>query len=228
MGGAISAKRDKGLIQALADQIRQVALCRPLLLAVDGLSSYVGAFQRAFRSKLPRNGQSGRCRLRPWPEISIVQVVKERISGSLTIDRRIVQGSVDEIPNLLKTSQGGGAINTSYIERFNATFRQRLNWLARRTRNLAQKAETLQASMYIFSCIYNFCTYHQSLRIPFYITPTTRRWLRRTPAIAAGLTDHLWTIDELFYFKVPPPHWTPPKRRGRPSKETLRLIDRWG
>jgi hypothetical protein len=51
--------------------------------------------------------------------------------------------------------------------------------------------------------------------------------LQRTPAIAAGLTDHRWTIPELFHFQVPPPPWTPPKQRGRPSKEALHLIERW-
>lgn len=53
------------------------------------------------------------------------------------------------------------------------------------------------------------------------------RWLQHTPAIAAGLTDHRWTIAELFHFWVPPPPWTPPKRPGRPSKQTSRLIKRW-
>jgi hypothetical protein len=82
--------------------------------------------------------------------------------------------------------------------------------------------------MYILGCVYNFCTYHQSLRVPFYLTKDQCRWLRRTPAIAAGLTKHRWSIEELFLFKVPPPPWTPPKRRGRPSKVTLCLIEQWG
>jgi hypothetical protein len=61
LGGAISPHRDKALMQAVMDQVRRIALCRPLLLAVDGLPSYVKAFQRAFRSKVPRSGQPGRC-----------------------------------------------------------------------------------------------------------------------------------------------------------------------
>ena len=54
LGGVISRKRDKVLIQQLADRIRAIALCQPLLLAVDGLPSYIDAFRRAFRSKEPR------------------------------------------------------------------------------------------------------------------------------------------------------------------------------
>ena len=85
LGGVISPHRDKSLIQALAGQIRAMALCRPLLLAVDGLPSYVKAFQRAFRSKVPRFGQPGRCQGRAWSEIAIVQVVKARTAAGWNI-----------------------------------------------------------------------------------------------------------------------------------------------
>jgi transposase-like protein len=227
LGGVISRRRDQALIQSLADQIRPVALCRPVLLAVDGLASYVSAFQQAFRSPVPRWGQPGRCHLRPWSEVAIVQVVKHRLAGHLSIVRRIVQGTTQQVTKLLQFSQGGGKINTAFIERLNATFRQRLAWLARRSRNLARQPETLQAGMFVLGCIYNFCTYHDSLRVAFYLAKGGQRWLQRTPAIAAGLTDHLWTMEELFNFKVPPPPWTPPKQRGRMSKQTLALVEQW-
>ena len=64
LGGEISPHRDKALIEALVARVRAMALCRPVLIAVDGLPSYVGAFYRAFRSKLPRQGQLGRAKLR--------------------------------------------------------------------------------------------------------------------------------------------------------------------
>jgi hypothetical protein len=224
LGGVISRRRDQALIQNLADQIRAVALCRPLLLAVDGLASYVGAFQRAFRSSVPRWGQGGRCQLRPWSDIAIVQVVKHRLDGHLSVVRRIVQGCPTQVMVLLQLTQAGGVINTAFIERLNATFRQRLAPLARRSRHLAHQPETLQAGMFIVGCIYNLCTYHDSLRLPFYLAQGGQRWLQRTPAIVAGLTDHRWTIEDLLSFKVPPPRWSPPKHRGRPSRQTLQLI----
>jgi len=143
------------------------------------------------------------------------------------ISRRIVLGCAHQIAALIQASQGHGGINTAFIERLNATFRQRLSPLTRRTRTLARQPQTLQAGMYILGCVYNFCTYHQSLRLPFYLTKGRCRWLQRTPAIAAGLTDHRWNLTELFWFKVPPPRWSPPKRRGRLDKETLRLIELW-
>jgi transposase-like protein len=70
LGGVISSRRDKVLIRSLADKVRGMALCWPLLVAVDELPSYVKAFQRAFRSKLPRHGQLGRCHWRSWPELA--------------------------------------------------------------------------------------------------------------------------------------------------------------
>jgi transposase-like protein len=228
LGGAVSPQRDQGLIHRLTHQIRRVALCRPVLLAVDGLASYVSAFQAAFRSALPpRPGQTGRPRLIAWPNVAIVQVVKHRLADRLTIDRRIVQGSTTIVQRLLQTSQAGGVINTAFIERLNATFRQRLSCLTRRTRTLAQQAETLTAGMYVLGCVYNFCDYHKSLRSLVWVSRCRYHWVPRTPALAAGLTDHRWTIQELLSFKVPPPRWVPPKQRGRPSKETLRLIQLW-
>ncbi len=163
LGGAISFHRDKKLIQRLADQIQAIALCRPLILAVDGLPSYVGAFRRAFRAKLPRCGQSGRCQLVPWPDIAIVQVVKQRSDGVLHVERRIVQGCAQTIAWLRQTSQGiPGVINTAYIERFNATFRARFHPLTRRSRTLAQQPHTLHDAMYLIGCLYNFCDYPEN------------------------------------------------------------------
>jgi transposase-like protein len=227
LGGVISPKRNLELIQALADQIRQIALCRELLLAVDGLSSYLKAFQRAFRTAFREKGQLGRAGLISWPNIAIAQVVKQRQEKVLTIERRIARGCEKMIARLLIATQGGGTINTAYIERLNATFRQRLSWLARRTRNLAQQTETLMAGMFIVGCMYNFCDNHHSLRLNLSVGRRGYRWVQRTPAMAIGLADHRWSISELFFFKVPPPRWTPPKHRGRPSKAVLEFVDQW-
>ena len=228
MGGVVSPKRDLDLIQALADKLRNMALCRPLLLAVDGLASYVSAFRNAFRSKFPRPaGQTGRCKMVAWQDIVIVQVVKQRVAGVLNVERRIVQGAEDLVDRLIQTTQGKGVINTAFIERLNATFRQRINSLTRRTRTLAQRAETLVSGMYIVGCFYNFCDFHHSLRLKLSVGSFGYRWVQRTPAIAAGLTDHPWTPVELCNFKVPPPRWELPTQRGRTSSALLQLAQQW-
>jgi len=228
LGGIVSAQRDLNLIQALADKVRSMALCRPLLLAVDGLASYVSAFQNAFRSKLPRlQGETGRCKMVAWHDIALVQVVKQRVEGVLHIERRIVQGAKTMIERLIITTQGKGVINTAFIERLNATFRQRIHSLTRRTRTLAQRAETLLAGMYLVGCFYNFCDFHHSLRLKLSVGSFGYRWVQRTPAIASKLADHPWTPAELLHFKVPPARWEIPKQRGRPSTAILRLTQQW-
>jgi len=218
LGGAVSYGRNKALLKSLADQIRAWALCRPMLLAVDGLNAYVKVFQAAFRSPFKEHRGRGRPKLISWPDIAIVQVIKQRSQGDFSITRNIAQGSVDLVARLLHTSQNDGMINTAYIERLNATFRQRLAPLARRSRALARTPQTLSWGMYLVGCVYNFCTDHKSLRLPIYLPHRQVHWVSRTPALAAGLTDHRWSVLELLSFKIVPPPFVPPKRRGRPPK----------
>ncbi len=228
LGAVVSPQRDLELIQSLADCIRAMALCRPLLLAVDGLPGYPKAFQRAFRSQVPRSGKRGRPHWYAWPDIAIVQVIKRRLPAGLEIERRIVQGCPLLVKRLQRATQNApGVINTAYIERLNATFRLRLCWLTRRTRTLAKQPETLTAGLFIVGCFYNLCDPHHSLRLRLSVGRFGHHWVERTPAIAANLTDHIWTVDELLMYRVPTPRWSPPKQRGRRSKELLQLIERW-
>jgi transposase-like protein len=224
LGGVVGERRDHGLIAALVAQVHQVALCRELLLAVDGLASYVTAFRQAFRVPL-YTGKAGRPRLLPWPNIAIVQVIKRRIAGVLSVERRITQGCQEMVERVLHESQGGGCINTAYIERLNATFRQRLACLARRSRALARTPQMLEQGMHLVGCVYNFCTPHQSLRLKLYLDNHRHRWVKRTPAMAAGLTNHCWSVMEVLYFKVPPLPYEPPesKRKGRARKNLKSL-----
>jgi hypothetical protein len=93
----------------------------------------------------------------------------------------MAQGAQARAAALLAQSQGGQQLNTAFIERLNATFRSRLAPLGRRTRALARRDETLQAGMYLIGSVYNFCTDHQSLRVPG-IIGGRHKWLPRTPA----------------------------------------------
>lgn len=183
LGGVRRPKRDLRLIGHLMQKVRQVALCRPLLIAVDGLVSYI----KATRLSSPlHTGEGERPRLLPWPDIAITQVVKQRKEGDFSIQRRIVQGSEALVQRLLAASQGEGGINTAYIERLNAAFRQRVSALARRSRALTRTAASLAASltaaMYLTGCVYNFCTWHESLRLSGSNDHCgRRRWQQRTP-----------------------------------------------
>ena len=227
LGGAVSLHRDGKLITTLIQKVRACALCRPLLFCVDGCKMYVSSIRGVFRETI-RTGRPGRPRLRPWDNVYIAQVVKQyarkRVVG---IQRRLVQGSVAQVKALLGQTQGGGTINTAYIERLNATFRARIAALIRRGRALARQTTTLYYAMYLVGSVYNFCTCHRSLRIALYLPGNRRHWVPRTPAMAARVTDHVWTVEELLSFRVPVPPWTPPKRRGRPSRATQALVTQW-
>jgi transposase-like protein/IS1 family transposase len=218
LGGEVSEQRDMPLIRRLIERVKRCAARRPLLVCTDGLVSYIRAIRETFREPA-HTGQGGRPRLRPWRNVLIAQVVKRYERRRVVeTERRIIDGTPARVETLRRRSQGDGVINTAYIERLNATFRARLASLTRRGRALARRTLTLQHGMYLIGTVYNFCTPHASL--PHASGGTT-------PAMAAGITDHCWTVQELLSFHVPPPRWTPPKHRGRPSHAFKRLIERW-
>lgn len=226
LGAEISARRDGVLVTRLMQHVRAGALCRPLLICVDGFRGYISAIQDTFREAL-WTGKPGRPRLRPWDGIHIAQVVKQYAGKSVTgIEQRLIQGSQEGVQRLLQQSQGGGQINTAFIERLNATFRARLAPLVRRGRALPRQQPQLHAAVYLVGTVYNFCAYHRSLSLELVIPGRGRRWLRRTPAIAAGITDHRWTVKELLSYRIPHPPVLP-KRRGRLSKADLALRKQW-
>jgi len=218
LAGAVSEQRDLPLIRRLIKRVHACALHRPLLLCTDGLCSYIRAMRETFRDPV-RTGAQGRPRLRPWRNVCIAQVVKRYAQRRVVdVERRIVDGTPARVETLRRRAQGHGVINTAYIERLNATFRERLASLTRRGRALARRTLTLQQGMYLIGTVYNFCTPHTSL---------AQAGGKTTPAMAAGITDHCWSMPELLSYHVPPPRWTPPKHRGRPSHALQRITKRW-
>ena len=227
LGGVVSANRDGELVTSLIERVRRCALCRGLLFCVDGFSAYVSSIQKVFRTPV-FTGKRGRPHLREWERVYIVQVIKQvsrkRVVG---IIRRVAQGASEQVESLLKQTQNTLHGHVAYIERLNGTFRSRIAALARRGRSLARQSETLHQAMYLVGTVYNFCAAHKSLRQVLYLPCASKRWISRTPAIAAGITDHIWTVQELLYYQVPLPPWEPPKRRGRPTNHVKELIKRW-
>jgi transposase-like protein len=217
LGGVLSPRRDLTLITTLVRMVRAAARRLAILVCVDGLASYVTAFTRVFRHAL-RTGRRGRPRLLIEPGLLIGQVVKPYARRHVVgVVQRVVRGTAAAITAVLKVTGTGTGINTAYIERLNATFRSGLAALTRRGRALAHTEAVLTAGMYLVGCAYNFCWPHESLRLaaPAGESP---KWQERTPAMAAGLTDHPWTMQELLAHPIPLPPWVAPKRRGRPPK----------
>lgn len=199
-GGVLSPIRNMARIQELVGMVRLA--WRPgtaLLICVDGLSSYVAAFWRAFREKV-MTGRRGRPPYRRPEGVWLAQVVKSYSGRRLSdVVRRVVWGTLEQVLGQLAGTATGAQINTSYIERLNATFRAGLAGLTRRGRRRVKDEEVLTAGMYLVGAVYNFCNEHRSLRVR---QEEGKRWRQRTPAMAAGWTDHAWSIRELLSCRV--------------------------
>jgi len=220
LGGVVSEHRDRQLADQLMRMVK--ACCLPLcalLVLTDGWSAYPGSIRRAFREKVKRAGKQGRCQLRGWPEIVIGTVIKKTAKHHVVeVIRRMAQGTLEQAEELLALSAGGIQLNTAFIERFNGTMRERLASLTRRSRHAARRLAALDAGMWLVGCTYNFCWPHHELSRRIARAQGRRGEVLISPAMAAGLTDHLWSVRELLSFRLAPPPYVAPKRRGRPKK----------
>jgi len=213
LGGELSPRRDGALLTATLRRVAACAARTALLLCVDGFSAYVGAVRTVFRVAV-RTGRRGRPRLILPATLLLAQVVKSHQGRRLVdVTRRVVFGTAEAVVDAIARTKGGTQINTSYIERLNATFRAALAPLTRRGRRLAHGTALLHSGMWLVGTAYNFCWVHESLRLR---AIGGRKWQERTPAMAAGLTDHVWTLEELLRYRVPPQEVAPPPRRSRP------------
>ena len=140
LGGVVSQCRDTRLADRLLRQVR--ACCRiacDLLICTDGWAAYPGSIRRAFREKVKRTTGRGRARLEIWSGLHIGTVIKHTVGKRLTeVVRQMSYGTLEAAMCLLKRSGGGQMLNTSYIERFNGTMRERLATLTRKCRHAAE------------------------------------------------------------------------------------------
>ncbi len=187
--GAIGWNRDEALIRPVIEHSRAAARPgQPILIAVDGFKAYVSCILKVFRDPL-HTGKPGRPRLLVWEDLHIVQVVKQRFGRRLvSITRRLAYGCMRRAEEVMQQTQLDlGRINTAYIERLNATLRTWIPALVRRTRTPSGARDRLEAALFWTGCVYNFCHVHATLG--------------GTPAMAAELTDHVWSIDELIRYR---------------------------
>ncbi len=209
LGGDLSPARDGALVTATLRRVAACAVSTALLICVDGFTAYVGAVRTVFRVAL-HTGQPGRPRLVLPETVLLAQVVKSHQGRRLVdVTRRVVFGTAEAVADAIAATRSGTQINTSYIERLNATFRAALAPLTRRGRRLAHGTALLTSGMWLVGTAYNFCWPHVSLRLP---ALGGRKWQERTPAMAAGLTDHVWAMEELLRYHVLPLTGAPPRQ----------------
>jgi len=185
----------------------------PLFLS-DQLAHYAMALLTHFGHwvEVPRRSNRGphpKPRWEPLPQLNYAQVVKRRVQGRVVeVTQRIVFGSAEAVAAAL--SKVGHQINTAFIERVNLTLRAHIPALARKVLSFAKTPVGLAQQVSLSRTYYNFCLPHLSLRIllpepiPTKGDGSPKLWQARTPAMAASITDHIWTVQELLLFPVPP------------------------
>lgn len=160
-----------------------------------------------------RRGTRGRYpakRRIPHPELLYAQVVKRRERGRVVeVTRKVVFGSTDELAARVAASSTSTTINTSFVERDNLSWRTHNRRLTRKALGFAKEIGWLEMQLWLSLAYYHLCLPHLSLREEL-ATPeptrgngSARRWREVTPAMAAGITDHVWTTEELLSFRPP-------------------------
>jgi len=141
-------------------------------------------------------------KLIPPPELHYAQVVKKREKGRVvSIETAIIFGDHEEVKKRLAVSPTSKNINTSFVERNNLTMRQSSRRLARGGNGFSKKLCKLESQLYLASGYYHFVKTHLGLRQKVLDGP--RKWRQRTPALAAQITDHIWSARELLVYRVP-------------------------
>jgi transposase-like protein/IS1 family transposase len=216
----VSKKRDSNLTDNLMRQVRRCAhsLCA-ILICTDGFAAYPKSIIKAFRYKVKETPGPGASKKVVWPRLYIGTVIKRTAKRRVTeVIRRMSYGQWRKGKKLIKLSKGGKKLNTSFIERFNGTIRERFAPLTRKCRYAAAKMTTVQTGIYLIGCVYNFCSPHYELSK----SKTKGGYgFSCTPAMASGLTDHVWSIRELLTYKVALPPLPIPKKKGRPRTKLL-------
>ena len=128
---------------------------------------------------------------------------RRRIVG---VQHRVIFGAAQAVASIL--AKRGWTINTSFVERLNLDFRQHVAAIGRRVTTLCKHEAGLRQQLTLFQVYHNFVLPHASLRLPLPEpidgTGAVKQWQPRTPAMAATLTDHVWSLREVLLFRVPP------------------------
>jgi IS1 family transposase/transposase-like protein len=211
--------RTQAMAQQLVHQVveRLASHCRPLFIT-DGFKEYATALLTHFGqwvqpSRRQATGPAPKPRWLPQPSLLYAQVIKKRRRRRLVhVTQRIVYGTLARAEQLLRPT--GWGINTAFVERLNLTIRQHVAAIGRRVITIAKSDAGLHHQLSLFQLYYNVCLPHDGLRKPRSLFDAMSgccsppRWQARTPAMAAGVTDHVWSLREALLLRVPP--WPQP------------------
>jgi hypothetical protein len=169
-----------------------------VLITSDKLRGYTTAIKQVFGITVYKNETI-------FPRgFLYAQIDKERVSGRLkAVDRKVVVGNMKKLKARLRRDKLSLVINTSYVERDNLSVRQHNGRLIRRTLSYSKLWSMHKYAMDFEDAVHNFVRPHSSLREPLPEPDGRRKWRQRTPAMAAGITDHIWSMLELAQYRLP-------------------------
>jgi IS1 family transposase len=172
------------------------------LLTTDGYPAYEEALLDAYGETItpPRTGKRGRPKA-PYkvaPKgLTYAVIEKTREKGRVVkVVTRVVFGTLAAVVTALGLSRASTAVNTAFVERQNGTDRHRNARKARKTYRFSKDWRFHEAVTYLTMYVYNFCWPVRTLRVK----DAQGRWRQRSPAMAAGLADHVWSISEWLTF----------------------------
>src|SRR5215471_3228795 len=214
--------RTLAMAQRVVHQVTRVLApdCVPRCLT-DGLKDYTTALLTHFgywlqAERRQNKGPMPKPRWMPLPELLYAQIVKSyRRRRLVGVTHRVVFGTQLAIEQGL--ARYGWTMNTAFIERLNLDIRQRVAAIGRRVNTLCQGEAGLRDQLVLFQIYHNFVLPHASLRQRLLVPEATndqgsaKQWWPWTPAMAAGLTDHVWSLKEVLLYRVPP--WPQPQAR---------------
>lgn len=150
-----------------------------------------------------KRGRPRKARLVPHPDLDYAQVVKHRRKGRVVkVETSVIFGDPKRIAYRLANSPVSNQINIAFVERNNLTLRQSSKRLARKSTGFSKNKKRLGFQLSLAVVYYHFVKVHSSLRLRAEVSG--KRRLNRTPAMAAGITDRIWTMKELLGYFVPP------------------------
>ena len=212
-------ERTLAMAQRVVHHVAQVLApdCAPLFLT-DGFRESLRALLTHYGQWVPpprrqAQGRAPQPRWMPRPALLDAQVVKTvRRRRLVAVTHRMVFGTLEAVEQVLAAC--GWQIQTAFVERLNLDIRQRVAAVGRRVTTLCKGEDGMRQQLVLFHTYHNFCLPHASVRVPLGApvptngTGSAKRWQPRTPAMGAGLTDHVWTLSEILLFRVPP--WPQP------------------
>jgi len=199
VNGKRTKKNTKRLVHNTAQRLN---FKPPRLITSDEHKPYQEAILESFGEKrLPRRtGKRGRPKkpcYRPPKDLVYATVCKKRVKGRVNkIVVRTVFGTDEQVAEALKASKCSRRVNTSFIERQNGTDRNRCSRKVRKSYCFSKDWDIHGAATCFSLYSYNFCWAVRTLRRP------DGQKGACSPAMAAGLADHVWTIKEWLQMPV--------------------------